>query len=715
MELKSNKVRADWVCFFLFLAANILLAQGPFSLTIKLWVGLLGLAGPFLWALYERLPAPKTSRPFYLQEFLPPASPWLWGLILAGGIFLRFYKLTSLSTWPNPDESLFAFIAFHISRYGDNAFFYTYAQHPFTFLWGLALFIRIFGLSLASLWAFPAAISCLSVPLGYFAARQFFSRSLSLLLAVFFAFSYWGIYAGRIACPTALCPLAELPVLYLFGKFLSGGPPKANRRDAILLGLAIGLGFYAYPPAWAPLAFWFVATVLKISLGRGEKSREILYCFGSALSLLLLPFMLFALKENYGSYIGDIAVRHPARLSAGQIQVSLSYLSGLFWGKMEGDYYGPYWGGLFDPVSGSLFFLGLLQCWRNRGDKLIRWSAVASVLSLLPGVGSGNLEFFRIFFIFPFFLLFVVFGMQRLLSGLTPKNTVLFCGVFFLAAIPANLYHLFGAYQDYWKNPGPSWGFYKSPENFRAYQILQKLAADEGPGYVFTNFPSDMADQSLMVASYPFNCALNPQTAKHPPQWFAAMANDNYGPFLLQRFPGGKWFSLSRDLDRKDGGLGLGLFPLGSLPSQTLKSWLDADRAFAETTYAFLNRPTGTDYQRVFQALGRSEPLIRGDPFLESCFWEKAYYLYLQNSAFGDKRKAENFKHSLEALRRALGQGYPAAHLLNEYGAYLMMMGDRSGAAKSFEKSLQANPAFEPAQGNLKILLDLNGGGDPQP
>ncbi|HTC19589.1 MAG TPA: hypothetical protein VK859_02000, partial [bacterium] len=662
MELAPRKIRPDWACFFIFLATNIFLAYGPFSLTAKLWVGLLGLMGPFTWALYRQPAAKISQKPFYLQEFLPVPPAWFGALILAGGIFLRFYKLTSLSAWPNPDESLFAFIAYHISRHWEWAFFYTHAQIPFTFLWEMAFVIKIFGLSLATLWAYPAALSCFYVPLAYLAARQFFATSLAALLSVLFAFSYWGIYAGRIGNSTALCPLIELLVLYLFGKFLKDVGEKAGKKNGLGLGLGIGLGFYVYPPAWAPLASWLVASVLKISLERRKKNRGTLFCFWTALGLLLLPFILFAVRDHYGSYLGNISIRHPSQLNFGQLLVSVSYLSGLFWGKMDGDYYGPYWGGLFDPVSGALFFVGAIQCWRHRKDGLIRWTLVACALALLPGVCSGNLEFFRIFFTFPFFLLLMAFGIESLSSGFPSKSAAAIVGVLFLALLPLNVYQLFGPYHRYWENPGPSWGFYKSPENFRAYQMLEKVSLEKGPGYIFQDFPSDMSDQSLTVATYSFNQAMNPQPGQPDARWFAVLANDNYGPFLLQRFPGGRWFSLSRDLNREDGGLGLGLFPLSSIPAETLKSWIDTNNAFGETAYAFLNRPTGTDYKQVLQVLEQSKPLVQGDPFLASCFWEKAYYLYLQNGAFGDRQKEENFKNSFQALQQALVQGYPAAH-----------------------------------------------------
>jgi len=184
------------------------------------------------------------------------------------------------------------------------------------------------------------------------------------------------------------------------------------------------------------------------------------------------------------------------------------------------------------------------------------------------------------------------------------------------------------------------------------------------------------------------------------------LANDNLGMFLLDRFPGGRWISLDEGLDREDGGLGIGVFPLRSLPPKDLKIWLDAYRIFDGTAYAFLDRPTGTGYSEVIQSLTRNHAVMRNDPLLESCYWEKLYYLYLQNSAFGDKNKDENLKMCVGTIASALREGYPAAHLYNEWGAYLLKAGDLQGAKKAFQQAVKANPRFRIARENLKTILN---------
>ncbi len=706
---------AEWLCFSLFLVLNALLALGPFSLVSKLWIGAAGLPALILLSFFSKSHGGGAGMPENPPQ--PPLNFPVWtGLLFIGtGLFLRFCKLTSLSTWPNPDESLAAVIALHISQMGDWHFFYTTAQNTFVYFWALAAWIKPLGLSLTTLWLFPAALSSLTLPLLYLTARQWGSRGFSLLLTAMGSLAYWAVYAGRNGFPTILVPPAELLSLFFLGRLLSGRSTSRPRRDTACLALALAGGFYVYSPAWPPFVILVLVALAASWKAPGSQARFSASLGSVVFSAALLPFVVSAFREHYGSYFRGLQWS-ASSLEFQQLLVSASYLTGLFWGKKDGDYYGPFWGGLFDPLTAALFFMGALYAWRNRASPTGKWALAAVVLTLLPGIFSSNLEFFRVFLVLPFVLFLAAEGFQGLAFILNPRQRPWFLGGILAIMGALNAYHLLGPYQRHWENPGPSWGYYKSPENARAYQILEQAAGAWGPGYLFQNFPCDMSDASLTVASYPFNLAVNPQIRFPHPRWFAVLANDNYRPFLMRRFPCGRWFQLSGDLDRPDGGLGLGLFPLASIPGPTLEAWSKANNAFQEVAYAFLNRPTGTDYSKPLEALDQFHVLMQGDPFLESCYWEKTYYLYFQNGAFGDRQKWADFESAFQALRQALGHGYPAAHLLNEYGSCLMLMRLYPEAEKAFEEAIQANPSFSPASDNLSLLRRrLSGNPAPSP
>jgi hypothetical protein len=697
---------SNWPHFLLFLTANALLAFGPFSLACKIWIGLAALLTAILISAGTPAVKPGAFHPAVDRELVSKEAARLALLFIGVGIFFRFYGLTTLSTWPTPDESFMAAIAFHISRHWDWHFFYGNSQTPFPYFWIMALGIKALGLSLTTLWLVPAVFSCLTLPLFYLAARQLLSSGPSLVATAFAGLSFWGLYASRIGYShPALATPVELLALILLMRAAKETPQGLSWRTAALLASVLSLGFYVYPPAWLPLALLILATFLSLNIGRKGNGLFPIVVFLSFLSAALLAFAFCAFREHYGIYLNHIkwSFSSPVEVVR-QLLSTASYVTGLFWGKMPGDYYGPYWGGLLDPLTGALFFLGLLQAWKERRDVIRKWVGAGIILTLLPGMLSSSLEFLRVFLLFPFLILVAFWGFQALCLSLKPSRRSWFTG-FVLAGMAAfNLYHLLGPYQHHWENPGPSWGFYKSVENARAYRILTEAARELGPGYIFQNFPSDMAHQSLTVASCPFNLAINPSAGHLRARWFAVLANDNYGPFLLRRFPGGRWFQLSGGMNRIDGGLGLGVFPLSSIPPEALKTWVNVNNAFGETAYSFLNRPTGADYSGPLETLLGFQPLMRGDKFLESCFWEKAYYLYLQNSLFGDQQKWRNFEGSFQAIQQALGQGYPAAHLLNEYGTCLMLLGRYAEARKTFQDASRENPAFSPAAANLELL-----------
>ena len=91
--------------------------------------------------------------------------------------------------------------------------------------------------------------------------------------------------------------------------------------------------------------------------------------------------------------------------------------------------------------------------------------------------------------------------------------------------------------------------------------------------------------------------------------------------------------------------------------------------------------------------------LVQGDPFLESCFWERRgefYYHYGYQEHYADQ---------VEALRQAIQRGYPAAHLYFKLGSLLLRKGDRMGALEAFRAALKANPRDEAAQAGLHLAL----------
>src|SRR6185295_15841956 len=179
-------------------------------------------------------------------EFVPPIAGWVWVLTLAVALFARFYQLTALSVWPLYDEGMYGSYAAQLARSWNGEFFFNPSQAPPLYLWGLALLFKGAGVSLFTLWLYPAIISILTVPAGFWAARAFFSKSFSFFCGCLLALGFWPLYIGRLGVMTGLVLLTQCLALGFLGRFLRGKKGLEGARDALGLGTITGLGFYTY-------------------------------------------------------------------------------------------------------------------------------------------------------------------------------------------------------------------------------------------------------------------------------------------------------------------------------------------------------------------------------------------------------------------------------------------------------------------------------------
>ena len=163
--------------FFVFVAVNTLLSYEPLSYSVKAWLIVLGLIAPGLASLNIRSASGQRSS-FYTETFSGNFNGR--GLVFFVLAFsLRFYHLTHFYLWPTGDEALHGFLAIPLMSKWNWQFFYTVGEHPPLLIWSLVLFFKFFESSFFDLWFLPAFFSLIAVPAGYWASRQFFSKSFS--------------------------------------------------------------------------------------------------------------------------------------------------------------------------------------------------------------------------------------------------------------------------------------------------------------------------------------------------------------------------------------------------------------------------------------------------------------------------------------------------------------------------------------------------------
>lgn len=677
-----------WTTFFIFLVSNILLSYFSFSGPVRWGIAFLGLVCPLGLALKNYRPAFPSGPPLHAREFLPRLSWVLLAAVLALAVAARFYRLTTLSAWPHYDEGADNFIAFKLAQHWDWSLFVGYDQSTPVFFWMMGMVYEFFRPSLAVLWAVPALISLLTVPVGYLAARQFFSRSFSLVLTSLLALSFWPLFTGRFSFIVPLVLWMECLLFYLWGRWEKSADARDRGKRLVLFGIGLGAFFYVCVPhalVFCSLIGW---TLLDRFRRSGPGRFKSFWKFLLPFFLLALPLAAAALRQGYGHYLGDLW-SSPSDHSIGrQTAIAFSYLHSLFWGRIPGATFNAYqsvWGGFLNPILGSLFLLGAVEVARNLAVPLYRWLALAFFYFFLPGALSQTFEPFRLLSILSVLLVVAALGFARL--SLRPPAPRMTRGALLLlaAAFALDLYQLAVPYPRVWNDP-ENWKInLKSIERYRAYVELKKIAAKEGPGLVLSDFVPGNGDQSLSLADDPFNASQNPRLPFESARWAGLLTNVHYQPFLKKRFPDGKAYYLSRGLSPVNGGWMLWVIPSleGRERQAALRRWNKACRSQQASIENYLAYVHGKPSFPIRVSLERTYPLFQGDPFLESCYGEKLADHFLK---FG----AGNHGEAIAALKTSLKKGYPAAHLYHLLGTLYWIDRDQVQARRAFQQAVEA-------------------------
>lgn len=653
----------------LLLLSNSVLSYAAVPPAVKFWVFLLGVLLPVYGLAAERTGGRKGKAPFYRVEFLPDLPGWPWGLLLAAGFLLRFWRITRLFAWPMGDEGLSGDAALALSRHWNWDFFYSVGQAPPLLDWVCGLFFKFSRDPFLNLWVPSALFSCATLVLGLIAARRYFSKSLAFLVTGLLAFSYWPLYLGRFCLQAVLVPSVELLSLWMLGRFLEATEGPRKVRAAWALGIVTGLNVFTFT-TWPLMVVLVGMAVYLHSFGGRRKESGIFFRFSAGLFLALIPFLVAAFRQGYGQHIRDVAVWSRPLDAANLLQVAGGYLAVLGWGVAPGQgFYVPARGGFLNPLLTSFFFLGLARAWRHASLPRVQWVLFAGFLFLVPGFLSLNVEGFRVVQILPLLLLLSAWGLEPLLPASRKAAVLVVAGLFLLTAV-FDFARMAQPYRNIAGNPGLFLSTGKTLSRYRAYQVLKDLKTQGGPGWILSEWDLP-ADHTLAVMTSGFNATLDPGPAGGSPRWLAVMADAHYRPFLQKRFPHAQWWELDSDLPR-GGDRMLGVIPVEKSDASTLERWARADRAFRDINW-------GTDHlydkdclETVDRRIREDYPLVQGDRFLESAFWEKVaqfYYYY-----------GHHYAEHLRASQLAVERGYPAAQLYGKLSE-LYRIGGREGPA----------------------------------
>ena len=679
-----------WAAACLMAAANLLLSYFPLTVEQALWVILVGFSGPI--ALFFIIPIPPNPAPDRPKTETWPSIPaWIWTSVLGLAVFLRCFRLDSLSTWPTVDEGVFGYFACHLSRHWDWRLLENTSQLPALYSWGQGLLFRCLPPSLFSLWLYPAFWSLACLGAGIWAFNRLANRSSLFLFVSLMATGFWPLYLGRLSIQGGFLVFVELLCLGLLARALE--EPPARRKWISFLTLSSGLGFYTYL-AWPLAAFFLLAALATALPGKARDKIKKLGLFAAGNILLILP-LVFALRQEYRGYFQHIWAGPDSGHFLSTFPLAFIYLRNLFWGIPGAPLcMGAVWGGLFNPLVGSCFLIGLIVFLRSKNTPL-KWTLLSALpLFFIPALLTTDLEMTRLVGLIPFIFGGAVWGIQFLLSQ-TPKNARLPLAALLLAgSMGLDLFQFLGVYPNHWRKHPEFYGAHKSPEYAEAYSLLKVKARTDGPGLILLNEVPDPYDQTLATAVAGFNAAENPAPASQP-HWAAVLTNIHALPFLSRLFPQSQWVWLSQGLNRPDGGFLLGIIEVTPKNETRLKKWAGADQALDPLVDQVMEEGVDPDQSAMLAILRGAYPLFQGDAYLESAFWR----LYAIHEAV-----AGLYRQAAEDETKALQKGFPQADLYNERGLLKVKAGDLTGAKEDFALALKSRLNETDAGANLMIL-----------
>ena len=697
MKDRKSKPVPALPLFVYFFTVNLLVAFGPFSLGTEGIVLLAGIAIPLFFLLWKT-PSQSSSLPA-IEIPVFTLSKWILFLLAAFALFVRFYRLVSFARWPVFDEATLVYLGMDLARNMDFHMFYSCSQNPPLPVWAVALVFKLFGPSLFSFWLVPALLSALTLFLVFLTVRKFLKPAPAGAFTALWAFGFWPLYAGRFSSQIPVLVFWLWLALYALGRWTHSSTKSAKSFNLLLFSAITGSGFYSTINNWG---FIFLALSTAFAY-YSRKQWKSIFTYAVVVSAVLLPLILSILDHQYGFYVHHLWAFQGGFSLADYLLNVFNYVRGLFWGVSKTDAipsYGPYGGGLLNPLLGAFFFVGLIEAWKSRRSVGFKLLIGILLIVLAPAPLTNSTEFFRIFPCLIPLLFITLVGLGRLLKELPSRQGIFILLGLLLVSSGFDLYRLFVPTAQAQVSEA-AW-FSKSGYRYEAYQILDQLQRQEGPGLVFDKFQSltyldftaRYSDPSLSIASYPFNALENPGIPLKDTRWAAILCDSPFQSFLSRSFPRAQWIRLSFIPGRGEGEEFLGILQQPQDHSKIISRWIKADRAYRQVVIAMLNHAYGKPNDDIWEAFLAAYPSVRGDPFLEAAFWLKFARLGEEDAG---RYLAQN--NLLEHLRPAI-RPFPFLnqHLGKIYyfaGEDFYKAGNYTGAWQAFTQAGVYDPSLK--------------------
>jgi 4-amino-4-deoxy-L-arabinose transferase-like glycosyltransferase len=168
---------------------------------------------------------------------------------------------------------------------------------PPTHLYFGALWVSIFGHSIASIRAISAFLMIMTTAGAYLLVRHFCGRPAAMFCALSASLSPWAFQVGRISLMVAFEPLCLVFWIYFTIR-------SKRILDAFLAGIFLSLTLYSYPPALVQVPILTVPLLWLKKRHHGLDRRFLIVCFSAAI-LTSLPLI-----HHIGTAEGQLRVEY---------------------------------------------------------------------------------------------------------------------------------------------------------------------------------------------------------------------------------------------------------------------------------------------------------------------------------------------------------------------------------------------------------------------
>jgi len=618
--------------------------------------------------------------------------PWAWVLLIVIGFFLRSLRFWAFPQWPLFDESSILQFALELNRHWDWKFFYTDGQIPPLLIWATAILLKISQNSFFAL-EFPVFfISCLTLLAGFGTARRFLPEKWAYLLTAFLALAYWPIYLQSLSIQAICLPVWEIGVFFFLVETFKKGWKKSSGLWIWMLGVWLGLGYWTYT-SW-PVVTLAALIISAVGIKQSGWNFRAPLLLGCGLFTTGFYFIIAALQSGgYGTHLIGYSAFHGWIPAKQVLFSSLDYVNFIFWGYWSEGIYAPLHGGFLNPLMAAFFWIGLWEVFNQKTlSPWKRWIILPLLLFLLPGILSQSLQSYRVIQVIIPILGLCALGACRLLASLPGRARPIAISLILLVSLAWDIPRL-----------TETWAVFTNPTApiRMVYETLKNIAQNQGPGLCFTQFKvHQQTEENLESAVYPFNAAENPRWVYHNSHWAALLVHGDEIPFLRKDFSGAQWLR-TPVISGSDDQLTMGVFPITACEGPRFEKWIAMNLWLQKGDWEYRNVSNTQSYQEALQYWLNPPNFMKGDKFLETCYWERLTEFYYERGY------ETHYELQLDALKHAVADGYPAPHLYYDLGCLLLRRKNFTGSRKAFENALRGDPHNPDVNYALSVLKKM--------